>query len=240
MLDLPVRSESGAPISGAAAMFAEDQGALGDGVRRPRSLGLAGRVLVITIGFVLLAMAMFYVSRLAAFRETWLHNKLASAQTVLEAFGAAGAQEVPPELSQKLIASVGVKSIAISTPYGRRVLVGPGEAPAPAETVNLDQETFVDSVSAAFRTLFAKPGTVIHVSDGAMVDEARVAVTLDETPLIAALWRVSHTILDIALMIAAVVTCVLWIALWQMVLRPVRRLTTKIIAFGENPQDLSR
>src|SRR5271165_677564 len=239
MLDLPVRRESGAEIAPAAAAFEKETTAPG-ATARPRGLGLAGRVLVITIGFVLLAMAMFYVSRLAAFRETWLHNKLASAQTVLEAFGAAGAQEVPPELSQKLIASVGVKSIAISTPYGRRVLVGPGEAPAPAETVNLDQETFVDSVNAAFRTLFAKPGTVIHVSDGAMVDEARVAVTLDETPLIAALWRVSHTILDIALMIAAVVTCVLWIALWQMVLRPVQRLTTKIIAFGENPQDLSR
>ena len=41
-------------------------------------------------------------------------------------------------------------------------------------------------------------------------------------------------------MIAAVVTCVLWIALWHMVLRPVRRLTSNIIAFGEHPQDVSR
>ena len=56
--------------------------------RAPRGLGLAGRVLVITIGFVLLAMALFYVARLAAFRETWLHNKLASAETAVQAFDA--------------------------------------------------------------------------------------------------------------------------------------------------------
>ena len=81
---------------------------------------------------------------------------------------------------------------------------------------------------------------MIHVSDGASPDEAGIAVTLDETPLKAALWRVSRTFLNIALMIAAVVTCVLWAALWQMVLRPVRRLTSNIIAFGERPQDVSR
>ena len=65
-------------------------------------------------------------------------------------------------------------------------------------------------------------------------------MTFDETPLIEALWRVSHNFLNISLTIAAVVTCVLWAALWSMVLRPVRRLTSNIIAFGESPQDASR
>ena len=32
----------------------------------------------------------------------------------------------------------------------------------------------------------------------------------------------------------------LWAALWRMVLRPVRRLTSNIIAFGESPQDAAR
>ena len=65
-------------------------------------------------------------------------------------------------------------------------------------------------------------------------------MTLDETPLVAALWRVSHTFLAIALLIATVVAGVLWAALWIMVLRPMRRLTSNIIAFGERPQDVSR
>ncbi len=235
MLDWPVRTESRAEIAPSAAAFAEDQAA-----PRPRGLGLAGRVLVITIGFVLLAMALFYAARLAAFRETWLHNKLVLAETVVQAFDAGGATELPPELARKLLASVGVKSIAISTPSGGRVLAIPGEPLAAAETVSLDSETFLDSVTRAFGALFARPGTVIQVSDGSSPDEAGITVILDQTPLIEALWRLSHTFLNIALMIAAVVTCVLWTALWQMVLRPVRRLTSNIIAFGEHPQDISR
>ncbi len=238
MLDLPVRTERGAEDAGAVVAFDREQTAP-QAAPRPRGVGLAGRVLAITISFVFIAMALFYVARLAAFREMWLHNKLTSAETVIQAFDAAGANEMPPELARKLLASVGVKSISITTASGERVLAVPGERLAEARTVNLDSEMFPDSVGAAFRTLLAKPGTLIRVADGASPDEAGIAVTLDEAPLIAALWRVSHTFLNIALMIAAVVTCVLWTALWQMVLRPVRRLTSNIIAFGENPQDVS-
>jgi signal transduction histidine kinase len=239
MLDLPARAESAAENAGAVVAFDKEKTAPA-AAPRPRGLGLAGRVLAITISFVLMAMALFYVARLAAARDMWLHNKLASAQTAVQAFDAGGSSEMPPELARKLLASVGVKSIAISTPSGERVLAVPGERLAEARTVNLDSEMFLDSVGAAFRTLLAKPGTLIRVSDGASPDEAGITVTLDQTPLIAALWRVSHTLLNIALMIAAVVTCVLWTALWQMVLRPVRRLTSNIIAFGEHPQDVSR
>ena len=94
MLDWPVRTESGAEIAPPAAAFAEDHAAPLE-ARRPRRLGLAGRVLVITIGFVLLAMALFYAARLAAFRETWLHNKFALADTVVQTFDAGGATELP-------------------------------------------------------------------------------------------------------------------------------------------------
>ena len=136
-----------------------------------------------------------------------------------------------------------MKSIAVSTPSGWRVLASgkPAATLASVETVNLDSETFVDSVA---RPLSRRCSPSREPSSTSPTERRRtrrgIAVTLDETPLKEALWRVSHTFLNIALMIAAVVTCVLWAALWHMVLRPVRRLTTNIIAFGERPQDVSR
>jgi signal transduction histidine kinase len=238
MLDLTTRPDNSVPLPRDATDRAEQRTG---GEVRPRGFGLAGRVLAITIGFVLLAMALFFVTRLAAFRETWLHNKLTAAETAVLAFDAGGTSELSPDLSRKLLTSIGVKSIAIPTPAGSRLLAIPGEPIGPTEIVNLDRESFLDGVSAALRTLSAKPGTIIRVSGGLSPEEAGViAVTLDEAPLIAALWRVSHNFLNIALTIAAVVTCVLWAVLWQMVLRPMRRLTSNIIAFGESPQDVSR
>ena len=65
-------------------------------------------------------------------------------------------------------------------------------------------------------------------------------LTLDEAPLTEMLWRVSQTLLGISGIVSVVITFVVWATLWRMVLSPVRRLTSAIIAFGEDPQDLSR
>ncbi len=240
MLDLPARSQSGAEAPSALTEALARRANIPRVAPRWRGFGLAGRVLAVTVSFVLLAMGLFYVTRLSSYRETWLHNKIASAQTALQAFDAAGPVSLPQDLSRRILNSVGLSSIAIETPAGRRELVLPGATPATAEVVSADDSTFFDGIAATFRALFTPRGTMVKVGSSSPPDEAKIEVTLDETPLIEALWRVSHNFLNISLTIAAVVTCVLWAALWSMVLRPVRRLTSNIIAFGENPQDESR
>ena len=239
MLDLPARSQSGAEASALAEALAR-HAKIASVAPRWRGFGLAGRVLAVTLTFVLIAMALFYITRLTAYRETWLHNKIASAQTVVEAFDAGGPIPPPEDLSRRILNSVGLKSVAVVTPAGRRELALPGATPATAEAISADDSSFFEGVGATFRALFTAPGTIVKVGSSTPPDEAAIEVTFDETPLIDALWRVSHNFLNISLTIAAVVTCVLWAALWSMVLRPVRRLTSNIIAFGESPQDASR
>ena len=239
MLDLPARSHSGAETPALADAFAR-RARIAAAAAPWRGFGLAGRVLAVTLTFVLLAMGLFYVTRLSSYRENWLHAKIASAQTAIEAFDAAG--PVPPteDLSRRILNSVGVKSITVLTPAGRRELALPDATPATAEVIVADDISYVEGVAATFRTLFRAPGTIVKVGSSAPPDEAAIELTFDETPLIEALWRVSRNFLNISLTIAAVVTCVLLAALWSMVLRPVRRLTSNIIAFGESPQDASR
>ena len=237
MLDLPAEKVRGVDAPALAKSLAP-QGRPSVPALRWGGFGLAGRVLAVTVFFVLLAMGLFYVTRLTAYRENWLHNKLASAQTTVEAFDAAGPTPLPEDLSQRILNSDALKSISLMTPTGRRELVLAGSRPEEAESVSADDDSFFDGVEATFRTLFSPPGTIIRVA--APPNEPAFEITLDETPLINALWRVSRNFLTISLTIAAVVTCVLWAALWRMVLRPVRRLTSNIIAFGERPQDSSR
>ena len=88
MLDLPTRSEGGAD---ALALTFPDP--IAKRARAPglapsfRGFGLAARVLAVTIGFVLLAMSLFYVTRLTAHREMLLHGKISAVQTTVDAFG---------------------------------------------------------------------------------------------------------------------------------------------------------
>jgi hypothetical protein len=98
MLDLPARTEGRAERSSLAEVFARSASA--PGLALPlHGFGLAARVLAVTIGFVLLAMSLFYVTRLTAHREMWLHSKISAAQTTVEAFGLAGPTPPPQDLA---------------------------------------------------------------------------------------------------------------------------------------------
>ena len=197
-------------------------------------------MLAVTIGFVLLAMSLFYVTRLTAHREMLLHGKISAVQTTVDAFGMAGPTPPPQDLSQRILNSVDVKWMAVETPTGRREFVIAGGPPAGVESIIADDNSYPESMAATFHALFAAPRTVVKLSAPAQANEPAIEFAFDETTLVQSLRRVSYNFLTISLTIAAVVTCVLWAALWRMVLQPVRRLTSNIIAFGESPQDASR
>ena len=127
MLDLPARSQTGAEAPALSAALAKHASA--PGLALPlHGFGLAARVLAVTIGFVFLAMGLFYVTRLTAHREMWLHGKISAARTTVEAFGLADPTPPPQDLSQKILHSVDVKWFAIETPSGRREFVLDGWA----------------------------------------------------------------------------------------------------------------
>ncbi len=158
---------------------------------RRAALGLAGRLLLLTIGFVLLAMGLFYATRLSAYRENWLRDRLMVAHTAMLVFGETGDETLPEELATKILHSVGAKTIAVTLPDGRRLVATSGIEPAVGETFELGDPSMMDGNQAAFRTLFAAPGSIVRVVGRAQSDGALVDITLDQTPLIDAMWRIS-------------------------------------------------
>jgi signal transduction histidine kinase len=241
MLDLPARSEGGADALALTFPNPVAKQASAPGLAPAfHGFGLAARVLAVTIGFVLLAMSLFYVTRLTAHREMLLHGKISAVQTTVDAFGMAGPTPPPQDLSQEILNSVDVKWMAVETPTGRREFVIAGGPLAGVESIVADDNSYLESIAATFHALFAAPRTVVNLSAPAQANQPAIEFAFDETALVQSLRRVSYNFLTISLTIAAVVTCVLWAALWRMVLQPVRRLTSNIIAFGESPQDASR
>src|ERR1700709_68639 len=127
MLDLPARTEGRAETPALAEALAKRTSAPGPALQLPlQSFGLAARVLAVTIGFVLLAMGLFYVTRLTAHREMLLHGKIGAVQLTVDAFGLAGPNPPPHDLAQQILNSVEVKWMAVETPSGRREFVTAG------------------------------------------------------------------------------------------------------------------
>jgi signal transduction histidine kinase len=207
---------------------------------RRRGLGLASRVLLLTIGFALLAQVMIFVPRIATVRDNWLRGRLSAANTAALVFAAAPDDMLPKELAGKILDSVGARTIALKTRDTHRLLAAAEMPPAVSDSYDLRDPTMAEGISGAFRALFAKKGDVLQLIGPAPMDDAFLEITLDETPLTDALWRFTRNFLAIVMTISAVVVLVIWAAIWLMVLRPVRRLTSNIVAFGERPQDSAR
>ena len=78
---------------------------------KPR-LGLAGRVLLLVIGFVMLAEIAVYIPAIALFRENWLRDRLSAASTAVLLLDATAAQ-VPDRLIDDALAAVRARTIVL-------------------------------------------------------------------------------------------------------------------------------
>jgi signal transduction histidine kinase len=208
-------------------------------LERPR-LGLASRLLLLTIGFALLAQIMIFVPRIATIRENWLRDRLAAANTAALVFAAGPDDVLPKELANKILTSIGAKTIALKTEDTHRLLAVTEMPPQVADSYDLRDPSMLEGIVSAFRVLFAEKGAVLRLVGYAPMQGATLEITLDETPLTAAMWQFTRNFLSTVMTISIVVVLVIWASIWLLVLRPVRRLTSNIVAFGERPQDAAR
>src|SRR5215472_13100023 len=105
-----------------------DRAASAGGSRQPPPhLGLSGKLLLLTIAFVMMAEVLIYVPSIATFRRNWLNDRLSAAYTaalVLEA-----APQVPDCLARQILDSIGARGVAIKMGTSRRPLAVSDEMP---------------------------------------------------------------------------------------------------------------
>src|SRR5436190_19435997 len=90
--------------------------------RQGGRLGLSGKLLGLTVAFVMLAEVLIYVPSIANFRLNWLNDRLASAHTAALVLDAAPSGMVPDSLAQQILDSIGARAVAMKMGQQRRLL----------------------------------------------------------------------------------------------------------------------
>jgi signal transduction histidine kinase len=205
---------------------------------RPR-VGLSMRLLGLTVLFVMLAEVLIYVPSIANFRRNWLQDRIGAAQIAALVLDAAPAGAVPPELEHKLVMQVGAQTVAIRSGGARRLLAVTDMPPEVDHDVDLRTATPISLIAEAFETLAAGGQRYVRVVGPGMDNVEFVEIVLDETPLREAMLRYSINILLLSLFISGITAVLVYATLHRMIVRPVRRLTSSIIAFEREPEDTS-
>jgi signal transduction histidine kinase len=208
--------------------------------RRSTATGLSTRVLLLTITFVMIAEVAIYIPSIANFRNNWLRDRLSAAYTAALVLEAAPEEAIPEQLKSDLLASVGAKSIVLKTQDTRTLLAVTDMPPTASERFDLRTATPWQSVSGAFATLLAKENRTLVAIGNAPRGAEFIEIALSDRPLREAMWRYSFNILLLSIIISAIVAMLAVLALHLLVLRPVQRLTSSLIAFRDNPEDPTR
>lgn len=202
------------------------------------SRGLSAKLLRLTSLFVLLAVVAVYVPALASFYERWLADRLGRAHSVALVLDAAPQNMVPESLARRLLDSVGAKLIVLKTGEERRLLASSDTPPMVSREVDLREEpSLASSIGNSFGVLFSSGDGVIRLVGDAPMGGEFVEVVIDEAPLRAAMLRFSRTMLGMSLVVAAIGGLLVYLLLDRMIVRPVRRLTDKMVAFGHDPEN---
>ena len=197
--------------------------------------GLAGHLLGAVIIIMLLAQALFYVTRVTMVQDNWAHDRIAAATAVADAFVPKGAF-APPEIDLKILASIGARAMVIDGPAGARVFAADRSGDFEGRRYDVQETNMFDSLRFAAAALFGSQDQPIVIRGAAPDGERTVMLKLDPAPLRLSLVRVSRTFLALAVFLSGVGTLVLWAVSWWFVVRPVRRLTDNILAFAQSAE----
>ena len=210
--------------------------------RRRWRVGLSGKLLVLTILFVMLAEVLIYVPSVANFRLNWLNDRLAAAHTAALVLEAAPSGMVPESLARKILASVGARAVAMKMGNQRRLLASTDMPSEVEQSVDVRSETWWSSITEAFDTLLnCKTGDVMRlVGPAPMTNGDFLEIVLDETPLRNAMWTFSVNILLLSLAISGITAMLVYFALHYLLVRPMGGITQNMVAFRADPENPAR
>ncbi len=177
---------------------------------------------------------------MANFRNVWLNEKLESAAIAAIAASAADNSPLPADLQRRMLTAIGVEAIAMRS-EGKRWLIASGDMPAEvAAHHDLTRVKPLDSIRAAFSTLFFGGEGMVMVAGRPPAGSDRFEIVIKESVLRNALLVYSRNILLLSLAISMIAASLIYLALKATIVRPIQRLTTNMVAFSEAPEDASR
>jgi hypothetical protein len=210
-----------------------------DGTRWPH-FGLSGKLLMLTVLFVMIAEVLIYVPSIANFRLNWLNDRLASAHTAALVLEAAPSGAVPDSLARQILDSIGAKTVAMKMGKQRLLLAASSSPPAVDDDIDMRTVTWYRAIVDAFRTLASRDDAVMRVVGPAPAGGEFIEIVLDERPLRLAMLRFSGNILLLSLLISAITATLVYLTLHVLFVRPLHRLTANMMAFRGDPENPAR
>ncbi len=203
--------------------------------------GLSGKVLLLTIIFVMLGEVLIFLPSIANFRIQWLKGRIAQAEIAALAAEAAPDQILSSDLRSEILMGAGVLVVSLEKGESRKLALRSDTDFMIDASFDLRSTMWYEAVTDAFGAMWAGESRVISVMDmPPNMSGDLIEIALYEEPLRAAMFRYAINILLLSIFLSLLVAGMIFAALNWVLVKPMQRLTRNMVEFGRNPEDFSR
>jgi len=203
--------------------------------------GLSGKVLALTIVFVMLGEVLIFLPSIANFRIQWLKGRVAQAEIAALAAEAAPDQILSSDLRSEILKGAGVLVVSLTRGERRQLILRSEGDHMIDASYDLRHTMWVQAILDAFTTMAQREDRVIGVVDKPPnMSGDLIEIALLEEPLRDAMWGYGFNILVLSIVLSLIVAGLVFAALNVVLVRPMQRITRNMLSFRQNPEDASR
>lgn len=199
-------------------------------------MGLSGKLLLLTILFVMLSEVLIFVPSIANYRNTWLRDRLAVggvAATLLSE-----SETLSPQVQQKLLEATGAQAISLAVGERRNLIAMESSEMNITKTIDMTQDSPWDAIGCSLQFLTGtRTGQIRVIGDIDMRSGGRVDMVFPASLLRDDLQKYALNILQLSLLISCLTAALVYLSIRSLLLRPLQRLTGSMMRFAESPEN---
>lgn len=200
---------------------------------------LSGRLLILTMIFVMIAEVLIFVPSIARFREDYMLNRLERAQ--IASLALLADDMLDDELEAELLRNAEVFNVVLRRDAVRQLVLS---SPMPREishTIDLRENDALTLIAGSMRRLIRPENEVIRII-GAPVRDAGllIEVTMETAPMRMAMIDYGLRILMLSAVISIITAVLLFVAMRYLLVRPIKRVVRHMQRYAAAPEDARR
>lgn len=201
--------------------------------------GLSGKLLLLTIVFVMVAEVLIFVPSVANFRLTWIRQHLQMAEAVVLVFDKIAPESDSREVQNQLLLAADALAIVVREKQSNRILASDSmpisvERQSHIETV--DKTRPIESIMDAFNTLFYGGDRAVRVYMDMQHRQGTIEIVMKDDKLRNAMLTYARNVMLISLVISISTALLVFLTLRWFLIRPMQHMTRNMMAFSNNPE----
>ena len=202
--------------------------------------GLSSKLIAMIIFVILAVEVLIFLPSLANARANWLDDRVRVGAVAVRVLDAVPENmDLPNDLAYRLLTTAGANALVYRRD-GQSQLIERTQAPMPTSAVTADmrvRDPFT-LIAGSLDTLINGNGRTLRIVGRTAEDsENLVEILMPEAPLRASLLLYSRNIFFLSLFVALITAAAIYLFLNRLLIRPIQRLTSNIVAFRQAPEN---